>query len=664
MLDRSPLYYRTDPQRAIRELSGIGSKLGKKIVEELGEGDPHIALGTIERNPYSLIEVDGIGFKKADKIALTDFAISSDDVRRHHAGNRSILETTGVLTERLFAAERVKLNLFDPAHQYASVDVEEGRCWLPEELEAEKGLERWMRLLPTGGVVALAELTPAQRAICERLGLDEVQTNAVRAALANRVLLLTGGAGCGKTHVVAALALCKLTEGHSVRGMAFAGKAADRMREAFDQYNVQAEASTIHKALGFQKKAFTVEFLAEDLIVVDESSMLPGWLLWAIVSRLMQGATLVLVGDDNQLPPIGYGIPFVDLIRYGVARAHLSRNYRQADQQGILHMAEGVLNRSRPAPAGCVEMHLGVDPGNLDALFDQLIRTHGGQDFEAWQTISWRNEDVERYNLRAQAIINPHGRPLFEYACWKLGTDPRTRRPLVQAEIREGDKIIVIKNSSTLDIFNGQTGRVVGMRSKPKLVQRRDSAGNWEVQEGETVPHLTIEITGREIDIPEDDVEKYVQLGYVITVHKAQGSDWSRVLIMQPAKVRDDMARKWYYTAITRAKAHLVIVSALRVVAWWTNAASDAPDEPSTLMLRLARPAPLQIHAAIERLAARVAQAAAQPDPWDAPEGEVFWADNVAQAPQPVAQAPAPVALARLSEIKEAFKRMDLDGVA
>jgi exodeoxyribonuclease V alpha subunit len=107
MLDRSPLYYRADPQKAIRDLSGIGFKLAKKIIEELGEGDPHTAFGVIERNPFDLIEVDGIGFKKADKIALTDFSISSDDVRRHHAGNRAILETAGVLTERLFAAERV-----------------------------------------------------------------------------------------------------------------------------------------------------------------------------------------------------------------------------------------------------------------------------------------------------------------------------------------------------------------------------------------------------------------------------------------------------------------------------------------------------------------------------------------------------------------------------
>ncbi|MEI3783816.1 AAA family ATPase, partial [Pectobacterium brasiliense] len=558
---------------------------------DLGEGDPHVALVSIERNPYTLTEVEGIGFKKADRIALESFNVGPDDVRRHEAGNRYILEQKGVLTEREFIAERARIELRDPQHQQAGVEIEEQLYWLPEELDAEKGLERWARQI-TQAPDPLPELTEVQAAICARLGLDDVQTHAVRMALHTRVLCLTGGAGCGKTHVVAALAMCRLAGRGTVRGMAFAGKAADRMREQFDKYGVMAEATTIHKALGFMRKGFTVDEIAEDLVVIDESSMLPGWLLWAVVRRLAPGSTLILVGDPNQLPPIGYGTPFSDLIAYGVPRAHLERNYRQADQQGILHMAEGILNRNRPQPAECVEMHLGVDQGNLEPLFDSLIRKHGGLDFEGWQVITYQNETAERYNLRAQAVINPHGRPLFEYPLWRLGTGERNR-PKYHAEVREGDKIIVVKNSSTLEIFNGQTGRVLGLVTKPKLVQRKNSVtGLWEEQQGDTMPHLRVEITGREVEIPEDEVEKHVQLGYVITVHKAQGSDWPRVIVMQPGKVRDDTARRFFYTAVTRAKDHLCIVSCQRVVAWWQNAAAETSDQPSSLMRRLQRPAP------------------------------------------------------------------------
>ena len=577
----------SDPQTEIKNLPGIGPKLAKRVVEDLGDGDPHSAIVTIERNPFSLTEVDGIGFKKADRIAREAYDIGPDDARRHEAGNRYILEQRGVLSEREYFAERVKLELRDPNLKEHGAQVEDGRYWLPEELDAEKGLERWMRGL--GSEAPGAELSEAQRAICDRLGLDDVQRGAVAAALSNPVLCLTGGAGCGKTHVVAALGLCLAADRRSSRGMAFAGKAADRMREAFDQYGVMAEATTIHKALGYMKRGFTVDVLGEDLIIIDEASMLPNWLLWAVVKRL-GGAHLILVGDPNQLPPIGYGTPFADLIAHGCPRVHLSRNYRQQDQQGILHMAEGILHRNRPAAAECVEMHLGVDPANIDALFDSLIEKHGGTDYEGWQVITYTNEVAERYNLRAQAIVNPGGTPLFEYPLWKLGTGERNR-PLYHAEVREGDKVIVVKNSTTLGIFNGQTGRVLGMTTKAKLVQRKNSVtGHWEEQLGDVMPHLLVDITGREVAIPEDEVEKFIQLGYVITVHKAQGSDWPRVIVMQPGKVRDDTARRFFYTASTRAKNHLCIVSTLRVVAWWTNAATDAPDEPSTLLRRLARP--------------------------------------------------------------------------
>lgn len=699
----------SNPTNEIKNLPGIGQKLAKRVIEDLGEGDPHVAAGVIERNPFSLTEVDGIGFKKADRIAKESYGLGPDDVRRHEAGNRFILEQRGVLTAREFFTERVKLELRDPAYQEQGVTLEEGMYWLPEELDAELSLERWMRRFPTAPS-DLPPLTEVQTAICTRLGLDEVQVHAVQMALATGVLCLTGGAGCGKTHVVAALALCVRATGGSVRGMAFAGKAADRMREAFDKYGVMAEATTIHKALGFAKKAFTVELLDEDLVVIDEASMLPNWLLWAVVKRLRPGATLILVGDPNQLPPIGYGTPFVDAIAENAPRAHLSRNYRQADQQGILHMAEGILTRHRAQPAECVEMHFGVEQSNLEPVFSELVRRHGGPQFEQWQVITYQNENAERYNLTAQAMVNPNGLPLFEYPLWKLKS-PGSTRPDVHAEIREGDKVIVVKNSTTLGIFNGQTGKAIGLVTKPKITQRRNKeTGAWGEHVGEVMPHLRVIIGSQDkpVDIPEDEVEKYVQLGYVITVHKAQGSDWDRVIVMQPGTVRADTARRFFYTAVTRAKNHLCIVSLQRAVGWWTNASTDAPDVPSTLRLRLARPAPepvvldirpefvpaaeallgVPVVAAVaapkpthcymcgfeddlseagycadctaEQLADE-AQAPMQvtPDPWDGPEDGVYWSEPTAPAVAAQAQ-PAALPLDRIAEIKAAFRTLEV----
>lgn len=691
----------SNPRREIESLPGIGRKLVNRIIEDLGEGDPHIAIVTIERNPYSLGEVEGIGFKKSDRVAKEVYGLGPDDVRRHEAGNRYILQQSkkgGVLSAREFFTERVKLELRDPTYQDHGVTLEEGAYWLPEELDAELHLEGWMREFPTAPD-PLPPLSEVQAAICKRLGLDDVQVHAVQMALATGVLCLTGGAGCGKTHVVAALALCVRAAGGSVRGMAFAGKAADRMREAFDRYGVMAEATTIHKALGFQKKGFTIDLLDEDLIVIDEASMLPNWLLWSVVDRMRPGATLILVGDPNQLPPIGYGTPFVDAIAENAPRAHLSRNYRQADQQGILHMAEGILNRYRAQPAECVEMHLGIDQANLEQVFSELVRRHGGPLFEQWQVITYQNENAERYNLTAQAVVNPDGMPLFEYPLWKLKS-PGSVRPDVHAEIRVGDKVIVVKNSTNLGIFNGQTGKAIGLVTKAKITQRRNSVtGIWEEHVGETMPHLRVIIGSQDkpVDIPEDEVEKYVQLGYVITVHKAQGSDWDRVIVMQPGTVHASTARRFFYTAVTRAKNHLCIVSMQRAVGWWTNAATDAPDEPSTLRRRLARPAPEPVvldirpefvpaaeallgrpvvtaqteepdwdaraeqrHEEGEAIARAVQAAQATPDPWDGPEDGVYWPEATPAAAAQ-AQQPAPVALeSRVAEIKAAFRTLEV----
>ena len=536
--------------------------------------------------------MEGIAFKRADRVADEAYDIGADDIRRHDAGNKYILQEKAVLSERDFILERGKLQLLNPEHQNLGVDIEDSRYWYPPELEAEKGLEQWMRRLPkVGEDVPLADLSPVQQAICEKQGLDEPQTRAVRAILANKVLLLTGGAGVGKTHVIAAAVMCLVAAGFEARGMAFAGKAADRMKQAFKRYQVPGEASTIHKALQFRKGGFTLQMLGETFIFVDECSMLPNWLLWAVVSRLAPGAHLILVGDWQQLPPIGYGCPFYDLVQHGAPRIHLAKNYRQQDQQGILKMAEGVLHRTRPKTGdieACVNLLFGVDPANFDPAFNDLIQKHGFQDFEDWQVITWKNETVERLNLMAQRIINPHGEALASYPCWKLGRDSRGR-PEVTAEIRQGDKVLVVKNNTTLEVFNGQTGKAMEVVMKPKLVQRKSAEG-WEIQEGDIMPHLRVEITGRLVDIPEDEIEKHLQLGYVITVHKAQGSDWPTVILAQPGKVRDDTAKKFWYTSITRAKNHLVILSDLRTNSWWQNASADFVEPPSSLMVRLERP--------------------------------------------------------------------------
>lgn len=607
----------------IRNLYKIGPRLARKIINDLGDGDANLALSIIQSNPYSLTDVTGIAFRRADAVAQHDFGIGLDDPRRHRAGNRSALERDGVVSEAQFDRERTKLGLHNPDYRLDGVEIEDGMVWLPEELDAELSLEDYFRA--AGKPQEPVALTEAQQAICDKMGLDDVQRHAVQMALTHPLCAITGGAGTGKTHVIAAIGACLGADNKTMRGAAFAGKAADRMREAFDRYGLPCESSTIHRMLGYHPRTgWGTDPIAADLVVLDEASMLPNILVHVVVEALQSGAHLLLVGDPNQLPPIGYGTPFVDALAYGIPNAHLSKNYRQADQQGILHMAEGILAGKAPASADCVDLRFGVESAALAEVFDELVTAEANAPLDDWQCITWRNEDVERYNLRAQAICNPTGEAIFEYACWKLGTGERGA-PKVRAQVRIGDKILITKNDTDRNIFNGMTGRAVGVVtrrrkywvtvSKLSLAYRQavglDSHaelldylaihGEPAVQKntarisrlGDEEPHIRLDIAGRPVDLPLDDAEDYLQLGYVITVHKAQGSDWPRIIVMQAGQVHRSTAQRWYYTAVTRAKTRLTLVSGLGKVRWWVNATTPAPEVESTLARRLAAADPL-----------------------------------------------------------------------
>lgn len=588
----------------LTDLPGVGPALAVEIVKALDHKDelsPTQIKSLIIRNPYILMEAKGLGWKKVDTNGLECFEVSNEDPRRHQAGNQSILEREASLRENAYKSERAKLNLYDTQHEALGVVVEdEGRgkrYWLERELQAEKGLRdfaiRHVALSSVG-------TSKAHLMNVDGLGsiygvLDATQRGAVESALTEPMLLLTGGAGCGKTAVIAALCKGVSLMGRTARVMAFAGKAADRARQALQATGIEVSkgapptkgqlergeprieragtpVSTIHRALGFRGNYFSLERLEEDYIIVDESSMLPNWLLWAIVERMKPAARLILVGDDGQLPPIGYGFPFSDFITLGLPRVHLSKNYRQADVQGILELAQGIRGSKRVSfDERCVETHLGTEESELKTTLQSLISRHGGLELDKWQVITWKNSDVQRFNLWIQAQINPRGEDLLEVPMWDMPRPEGQKRPIM-GEIRVGDKVLVTQNNTELDIFNGQLGTALG------IIYLKTS--------GFEMPYLQIAIESRRINVPLELAEKYVSLGYCITVHKAQGSDWERCLIVQPSSIKSDLAQRWFYTAVTRAKNVLVLVSQKRASMWWAEVKTPAPTLISSLIRR------------------------------------------------------------------------------
>jgi exodeoxyribonuclease V alpha subunit len=568
----------------LTDLPGIGPARAQEIIDGLGDGDERIAKTEVQQNPYSLILVEGIGFKIADKIATEFFNVDLESPRRHYAGNQFITSMHGVLTLREYRREREALSLFNTNFETSGVDIEEGRVWHPQELEAELGLADWISSALAAGIEN-TRVRNDQLELIQKTGLDTYQAAAVGKALKSKVMIMTGGAGCGKTKVISTICKCLLLENRSARVMAFAGKAADRCREALDSEEIAVPATTIHRALQYRPKhGFTLEQFEEQVIFIDECSMVTNFLLWQVVKRLRPDGVLVLVGDPGQLPPIGYGNPFIDLIDLECNRVHLQKNHRQKDVQGILELANGIRESKRtPFDEACVEPYLSVADAEFEDRFIELIQKHAVRDYDQWQCITWKNVDVDRFNLLAQKLVNPDGMPLFEFPMWSFGRGERGR-PKQLAYICEGDKVLITKNDTQKGIFNGQLGEARGLCMK-RLKKHNPETGKVE-EYGREVEHIEVHVNGVPVHIPTELAGKYLQLGYVITVHKAQGSDWGTVLVVMPGEIKSDIAQRWYYTAVTRAKNRLVLVTSLSTLKWWMQAATAAPKITSTLVKR------------------------------------------------------------------------------
>lgn len=608
----------------LTQLPGIGETLARRIITHLGDGKEFTAIQEIEDDPYSLIKVPRIGFRIADRVACGFFRERQDSPRRHEVGNRYILAEDGSLPEREFEVQRRKLDLTTPTHRALGVAFESGRAWLPEVLAAEQQFARWTAELPLGQVAAMGPLvlTPARETATA--GLDTTQRRAALLAVYGtntRVMALTGGAGTGKTRVIGGVVRLCRQEGIRVAVAAFAGKAADRIRESLTGARTFAEyAGTIHKLLGYNGHGFTAGALPYQLVILDEASMIPTMLLWEVVRRLQPGARLLLVGDPGQLPPVGYGQPFADLLTLGLPHAELGHNYRSADVQGIIRTANAVrARRGKAEPEDdsfC--LHVGSD---LSEVANAELEALRGLDFDRWQLITWQNDHATAFNLAVQEALNPHGLPLFTYRVFGQEVE--------RAEVREGDKVIVRANAYEYGIFNGQLGTVLDMLPVETVTERHavdledwaEADDDGVIRERVTRVCIRVELSGgskegREVvNVPFDEAPELLALGYAITVHKAQGSDWDQVLIYQPGAVGFDASR-WWYTSITRARTRCTVLFETNLKAgvdgeplWWANTARVQELGPSIFVGRVKR-------AMSERLALVPREVPSTPEGW------------------------------------------------
>jgi exodeoxyribonuclease V alpha subunit len=362
--------------------------------------------------------------------------------------------------------------------------------------------------------------------------LDEVQRQAVHLIETAPIGVITGGAGVGKTTVLKEA----VPHLHSYELCAPTGKAAQRMTEATGR-----PARTIHRLLGWTPQGFRHGSglqqvpLDTDVVVVDEASMVDVRLGADLMSALDRHTRVIFVGDANQLPPVGPGALFRDLIaseRVPVVR--LSRLYRASEGSWVYRNAPKVL------VGGQLETRDGADfswyrigSGDAEHVGDvvlQIIREQvaAGTALEQIQVITPMNVSVcgtGVINPQLQVALNARG---VRGTGWKMRDD---------CTLFEGDRVMQTKNDYQLDVFNGDVGVV-----------------------DEVTPHELVVRFGLERRTYTRAQARNLMLAYAATVHKSQGAEFENVIVVCHSAHRRMLTRQLFYTAITRAKKRVFLV--------------------------------------------------------------------------------------------------------
>ena len=566
-----------DQRQVMLELSGLNVTTGMalRIYNRYGQ----TAMSVIKKNPYRLAdEVDGIGFKTADEIAMS-IGFARDSEERTKSGIMYVLGmaradgNTYMLRPDLIEQSKQLLNASEDQIESLIFDLTMNRkiktagdavYLFPYYRMEERTASMMLNLTgcyETDENDLLKKISLYEQK--EQIILGDDQKQAVMAAAGNGVFIMTGGPGTGKTTTIRAIISYFESEGLEVRLAAPTGRAAKRMSQAVGQ-----DAQTIHRLLEVQKGSGSDENgsdpgtfarneenpLEGDVVIIDEMSMVDITLMYSLLRAIPEGMRLVLVGDVDQLPSVGPGNVLKDLIAskaFPVVR--LTNIFRQKETSDIVLNAHRIRNGEK----------VDLDRKSRDFYFlkkytadDVVITTlallktklpqYVGADVLDIQVLSPMKKGqagVERLNRLLQHQLNPE-------------SINKEEKKFGDVIFREGDKVMHTKNDYDITwkryggdkvlieegngIFNGDLGII-------KEVNDFSSSMMIEFDEG----HM--------VEYPFSNLEN-LTLAYAMTIHKSQGSEYPAVIIPLLAGPSVLYNRNLLYTAVTRAKKCVILV--------------------------------------------------------------------------------------------------------
>ena len=534
---------------------------------------PH-CLERLKENPYRLIDdVEGIGFRTADKIALSG-GFAPDSPFRLRAGLRYTLQWacreghTYLPREKLIqvAADILGSDLGPVERELDELIISESvvykavnntdACFLPYLYRMESECAARLNLLAAPRERTLPYFNiDSQTEKLEtkyKLSLADEQKRAVRLALTSGALVITGGPGTGKTTILQFVITMLEKLGESFELCAPTGRAAKRMTEA-----AGCEARTIHRLLeyGYGENGFTRNQdnpIDTDVIIVDEMSMVDVQLLWALLRATRAGTRLIMVGDADQLPSVGAGNVLRDIASETVPVVRLTEIYRQGGRSAIVTNAHMINNGQPPILLGEEEFGFEqIDSAEdilrrLTALCSGKVSRLGAADpLKDIQVLSPMKKGalgVRNINLRLQEALNPPAHKKHE-------------RKYGETVFREGDKVMQVKNDYRMSWKRARRGRP-------------DELGEG-VYNGDLGTIMSIDLYEQTVDVLFDDGREALyefsqleelELAYCISIHKSQGSEFPVVILPLAGGPPMLMTRNLLYTAVTRARKAVYII--------------------------------------------------------------------------------------------------------
>lgn len=549
--------------RKIREIMiflqayGVSMNLSIKIYKEYGNE----SIAIVRENPYRLSQdIYGIGFKTADKIAMK-MGIPKNAPSRIHAGILYALENMSSeghcygyyeqLIENTIQLLEISGDLcskqISTMISNGNIVVEEGKIYSSKLYRAECNAANNLSLLLNSNEDSFSEFQDtdwdeALSAIEQEIDitLTERQKEAVISTFINKVTVITGGPGTGKSTITKAVILLLDKFEKSISLAAPTGRAAKRLNEVTGR-----NASTIHRLLGLcpgMEEVFDTN-ISDDMVIIDESSMMDIILANSLLSRIDSGCHLVFIGDIDQLPSVGPGNVLRDMISNdAISTIRLDVIFRQSEDSFIILNAKRINQGLMPFfEKNSVDFFLFPET-NPEKCTDRIIDLVSNRipdkfgfrssDIQVLSPMYRGKTGVTELNTRLQETLNPK----------QPGKDEKQHG---ERTFRIGDVVMQTRNNYFLNVFNGDIGNVDGIDSENQK--------------------MAVDFSGFVVEYPFGNIDELIH-AFAISIHKSQGSEFPVIVLPLLTQHYIMLQRNLIYTAITRARKLVVIVGDKRAI--------------------------------------------------------------------------------------------------